>query len=141
MGMRVVDYNAMEQRLVEGIKGSLTALDVVGDESFGVGLRIVPAHSKVPKPSTPFARGRRVLFVLRGSGTISNGEYYEKLTAGKFVVLDEAEHPHFATQDEELMVLEARYDPLGKMAPPALTVTVPVPEPRPAAKATSYDSI
>lgn len=142
MGMRILDYTDLEQRVIEGVKGNLTALDVVGDESFGVGLRVVPPHAKVPKPGTPFARGRRILFALRGTGTISNGEYYEKLIAGKFVVMEDGEVPNFATQEEELVVLEIRHDVMGKMVPPTLAVTLPMsPDVRAPPKATSYDSI
>jgi len=140
--MRILDYSDLEQRVVEGIKGKMTALDVVGDEGFGVGVRVVPPNSKVPKPGLPYAKGRRILFALRGSGTISNGEYYEKVVAGKFVTLDEGENPSFTTIEEELVVLEVRYNELGKMVPPNLAMAIPLSvDATPQPKATSYDSV
>lgn len=142
MGMRVLEYTDLEQRVVEGIKGTLTALDVVGDESFGVGLRIVPPNAKVPKPGLSYAKGRRVLFTLRGSGTVTNGEYYEKLAPGKFVVLDDGEHPSFMTNDEEMVILEIRHDPMGKVLPPTVALTLPMSVDAPSAtRATRYDSV
>lgn len=140
--MRVLEYTDLEQRVVEGTKGNLTALEVVSDEAFGVGLRVVPPHSKVPKPGLPYARGRRVLFALRGHGTVSNGEYYETVAAGKFVTLEDGESPSFATQGEELVLLEVRYHEGGKILPPTVALTMPVSvDVRAPRKATSYDAV
>lgn len=142
MGMRAVDYREMDQRTVEGIKGNLTAVDVVSDEAFGVGLRVIPPNSKVPKPGLPYAPGKRVLFVLRGTGTVSNGEYYEKIGAGKFVLMDEGERPNYATQDEELVVLEMRYHEGGRVMPTTVTSAIPSPvDARPRPVATTYDVV
>ena len=139
--MRVLEYSNLDQRLVEGVKGTLTAMDVVSEDAFGVGLRVIPSNSKVPKPGTPYAKGRRVLFVLRGSGTLSNGEYYERITAGKFVLLDENERPAYSTQDEELAVLEIRMDATGKVVPPTLVASVPTTMDARPARATTYDAV
>jgi quercetin dioxygenase-like cupin family protein len=125
MGMRILDTAALEPRVIEGVKGTMMAMDVVGEEGLGVGVRVVPPHSKVPKAGAPYARGRRVLFVLRGSATVSNGEYYEKIAAGKFVVMDDGEAPSFATGDDELVVLEVRHHDV-KPSPPTLAATVAV---------------
>lgn len=143
MGMRVLEYGDLEQRVVEGIKGNLTALDVVGEPAFGVGIRVIPPHSKVPKPGLPHARGRRILFTLRGSGTLSNGEYYEKLVAGKFAVLDDGEFPGFMTQDDELVVLEIRNDAAARAVPPTIAATLPMTVDAPSAvrPTTSYDQV
>lgn len=142
MGMRILDYTELEQRVVEGVKGKMTALDVAGDEGFGVGLRVVPPNSKVPKPGLPYAKGRRILFALRGQGTVSNGEYYEKVVAGKFVTLEDGENPSFTTQEEELVVLEIRYNELGNMVPPTLAVTLPMSvDATPKPRATTYDQV
>lgn len=124
--MRILDYEHLEQRVVEGDKGSLTAWDVTNDDLFGCGVRVVPPHSRVPKVGSSFAKGRRILLVLRGSGTITNGEYYEKVVAGKFVQLEEGEKPTFMTQEDELVLLEVRWNPLGKALPPTLAVTMPM---------------
>jgi len=140
--MRILDYTDLEQRVVEGIKGKMTVLDVVGEEALGVGLRVVPPNSKVPKPGVPFAKGRRILFALRGSGTVSNGEYYEKVVAGKFVTLEEGETPSFTTVEDELVVLEVRYNELGNVTPPTLAVAIPMSaDSTPAPKLTTYDSV
>lgn len=140
--MRVLDYTDLEQRSVEGLRGTMTAFDVVGSEGLGVGLRVIPPNSKVPKPGLPYARGRRVLFTLRGSGTVTNGEYYEKIVAGKFVTLDEGENPSFTTQEDELVVLEIRYNELGKVLPPTVAVTLPMSVDQAARpRATSYDQV
>lgn len=140
MGMRILNHDNLETRVVEGVKGSMQSLDVVGDESFGVGIRVIPAHSKVPKPGIPHHRGRRVLFVLRGTGTLTNGEYYEKLSAGQFAVLDDGEVPSFMTQDDELVVLEVRQDASGKIVPPTMATAVPILDARPP-RATSYETV
>lgn len=140
--MRVLDHTELDSRAIEGIKGTLTALDVTSDEAFGVGLRIVPANAKVPKPGIPYARGRRVLFVLRGQGTISNGEYYEKIMAGRFVTLDEGEKPSFQTQDEELVLLEVRHHAQGSIVPPTVTtMPIAVDSASTQPKATTYDVV
>lgn len=140
--MRILDYTDLEQRAIEGLKGKMTALDVVSEEALGVGLRVVPPNSKVPKPGVPYAKGRRILFALRGSGTVSNGEYYEKVVAGKFVTLDAGEVPNFTTGDEELVMIEIRYNELGNVTPPTLAVTIPMSaDATPAPRATSYDSV
>lgn len=140
--MRVLDYSNLEHRVVEGIKGQLTALDVVGEPAFGVGIRVVPPHAKVPKPGLPHAPGRRVVFAMRGTGTISNGEYYEKLIPGKFVLLEDGEVPSFMTQEEELVVLEIRSDGSGRIVPPTIPVALPLSVDGPAvpSRPTSYDS-
>ena len=61
---------------------------------------------------------------------------------GKFITLEEGENPSFRTQDEELVVLEVRYDPTGKVVPPTLAVMLPVEvDARAPTRATTYDSI
>lgn len=143
--MRVLDHNNLESRLVEGLKGTLTALDVVGEDAFGVGLRVIPQHSKVPKPGTPMPRGRRVLFVLRGAGTVTNGEFYQNIEAGKFVLLDDGEFPTFSTSNDELVMLECRFNGTAKTLPPTIALTPPLAvETRVAAsppKTSMYESI
>lgn len=126
MGMQILDYQNLEERIVEGLRGTLRALDVTNDETFGLGLRVIPPNSKVPKPGSPYAKGRRILFVLRGTGTVTNGEYYEKVVAGKFVQFGDGEHPSFMTQEDELVVLEARWNPSGNILPPTLATTLPM---------------
>lgn len=139
--MQILDYHDLEERVVEGLRGALRALDVANEEAFGVGLRVVPPNAKVPKPGTPYAKGRRILFVLRGTGTITNGEYYEKIGAGKFVTLEDGEHPSFMTQEDELVVLEVRYDASGRVVPPTLAVTLPMSvDAKVPTRTTSYDT-
>src|SRR5688500_10916922 len=68
---------------------------------------IVPPNTKAPKPGQR-CTDTTFLFVLQGSATLSNGEFYQKITPGQMVVLEKGEERVLQTEKEKFLCLEAR---------------------------------
>ena len=109
--MRVFNIRDAVEDHVEGFGGALKALHVVQDPDFLCGMRTVGPGTRIPRPNGPPSPYRHMLFTVKGSGTVSNGEYYEKVTAGTFVLFEAGERPAYQTYDEELVVLEVAWSP------------------------------
>lgn len=108
--MRIfTSYDKMAED-VDGSEGAMKALDFVGEEDLKCGLRTIQANAS-PKVVANQGRLRRLIFVLKGSATITNGEYYEKITPGTFVLFEADEKPYYQTGDDELQVLEVAWAP------------------------------
>lgn len=118
--MQIIDANTLVGTSVEGVRGSLTRMPAIDEPGFGTQVLVIPANTKAPKPGTPVS-SRHVLFVLQGSATLSNGEFYQKITPGKLIVIEPGEERVFQTEKEKCVCLEIR---VGEAAPPA-PATVP----------------
>jgi mannose-6-phosphate isomerase-like protein (cupin superfamily) len=118
--MQIIDANTLVGSSVEGVRGSLTQMSAIDDANFGTQILVIPAHTKAPKPGTRLGT-KHVLFVLQGTATLSNGEFYQKITPGKLVILDPGEERVFQTEKEKCVCLEIR---VGEALPPA-PATVP----------------
>lgn len=117
--MQIIDANTLVGTSVEGVKGSLTQMPALDEPNFGTQIVVIPANSKAPKPGTRLGT-RHILFVLQGSATLSNGEFYQKITPGKLVILEAGEERVFQTEKEKCVCLEIR---VGTAAPlPPATV-------------------
>ncbi|MGY5864423.1 MAG: cupin domain-containing protein [Candidatus Thorarchaeota archaeon] len=92
---------------IEGEKGFVDVFDPVPDE-LAAGVRVVKKGSHVPRK--PHAHPQKqIIYVIAGSGKITNGETIMDLSQGDFIALD-ANEPHYvSTEDEELTVFEVKY--------------------------------
>ncbi|MBI2078090.1 MAG: hypothetical protein HYT80_06940 [Euryarchaeota archaeon] len=143
--MQIVDANALVGTTVEGTKGSITVMPAHDEPLFGTQVIVIPPNVKAPKQGTTVA-SKTLLFVLQGSATLTNGEYYQKVTPGKLVILDAGEERVFQTEKEKCVCLEVRFGPPPPPAPVSAPVVVelftpPVAE-APAKRSTSvYDEV
>lgn len=129
--MQILDANTLVGTSVEGVRGSLTQMPAIDEPNLGLQVLVIPANTKAPKPGQRIA-SRHLLFVLQGSATLSNGEFYQKVTAGKLVVLEPGEERIFQTEKEKCVVLEVRVG--APTPPPAETVPSVAFVPAPAAE-------
>lgn len=141
--MRIVDANTLVGTSIEGARGSLTLMPALETSAFASQVVVVPPNTKAPKPGQPVT-SPTLIFVLQGSVTLSNGEFYQKLTPGKMVLLDPGEERVYQTERDKCVALEVR---LGGTAPP-VPETVPtvamlsIPEPeQPKRSAAAYEEI
>src|SRR5688572_16592241 len=105
--MQILDANTLVGHTVEGVRGSLTVMPAFKEDNFGAQLVVVPPNTKAPKPGDRLS-SRTFLLVLQGSATLSNGEYYQKITPGCMVLLEAGEERMFQTEREKFVCLEAR---------------------------------
>jgi mannose-6-phosphate isomerase-like protein (cupin superfamily) len=113
--MQIVDANSLVGTSVEGVRGSLTLMPAFQEGGFGSQLVVVPPNTKAPKPGQRLF-SRTFLLVLQGSATLSNGEFYQKITPGNMVLMEAGEERVFQTEREKFVCVEVR---LGPAAPPA----------------------
>ncbi|HEX9815930.1 MAG TPA: hypothetical protein VGB18_03030 [Candidatus Thermoplasmatota archaeon] len=92
---------------VEGARGSLTLMPAFNEDQFGSQLIVVPPNTKAPKPGTRLS-SRAFLLVLQGSATLSNGEYYQRITPGNMVLMESGEERVFQTEKEKFVCVEVR---------------------------------
>lgn len=129
--MQILDANTLVGTSIEGVRGSLTQMPAIDEATLGAQILVIPANTKAPKPGQRLA-SRHLLFVLQGSATLSNGEFYQKVTAGKLVILEPGEERVFQTEREKCVCLEIRVGEAAK--PPAETVPSVAFVPAPAAE-------
>lgn len=134
--MQILDANTLVGTSVEGARGSLTLMPAFNEPNFGSQLIVVPPNTKAPKPGTRLS-SRVFLLVLQGSATLSNGEYYQKITPGQMVLMEADEERVFQTEKEKFVCVEVR---LGNAPGPVpespktifdvqTTLAAPAPEP------------
>lgn len=126
--MRIFGPRETVEHFVEGVQGALRTLNVVDSEDLICGLRSLEPHSKAPKLNEAPSAHHHLVYAIRGTGTVSNGEYYEKVNPGSFALFEHGERPYYQTGDAELVVLEVAWKPATRRIAP-----VPVPSAAPAA--------
>jgi quercetin dioxygenase-like cupin family protein len=52
---------------------------------------------------------KQIIYVISGSGSITNGEYTIELEAGDYILLDSNEPHYVSTKNEDLTVFEVKY--------------------------------
>ena len=105
--LKKINISEMAPGKIEGEKGSVDVFDPIPDE-ISAGVRIVKKSSDVPK-RTHVHPEKQLMFVIAGSGKITNGEITLDLVPGDFVLLDSNEEHYAMTEDEELKVFEVKY--------------------------------
>lgn len=144
--MQIIDANSLVGTTVEGAKGSLTVMAAHEEGLFGAQVVVVPPSVKAPKQGIRLAQ-KTLLFVLQGSATLSNGEYYQRVTPGKLVILEAGEERVFQTEKDKCVCLEVRFGPAPPPAPAAAPAVVELLTPVPVAEtpmkrsASVYDEI
>src|SRR5687767_13740186 len=98
--MQIIDANTLAGTSVEGHKGSLTRMAAIDEPGFGTQVLVIPANTKAPKPGNRVST-HHVHFVLQGTTAFFNGEFYQKTTPGKLVVIEPGEERVFQTEKEK----------------------------------------
>ena len=105
--MQKISISEMTPVIAEGERGSVYVFDPVPDD-ISAGVRMVKKESEVPKK--PHAHSeKQIIYVIEGSGKITNGEVTMDFKQGDFITLD-ANEPHYvSTDDEDLTIFEVKY--------------------------------
>jgi quercetin dioxygenase-like cupin family protein len=105
--MKKVNETEMVPGKIEGVKGIVDVYDVIqGDLTAGV--RIVKTNSDVP--TRPHIHSeKQVIYVISGTGKITNGKETYNLKQGDFILLEANEEHYVMTDKEELKVFEVKY--------------------------------
>ncbi|MFW9809901.1 MAG: cupin domain-containing protein [Candidatus Thorarchaeota archaeon] len=105
--MKKINISEMHPTTIEGEKGTVTVFDPLPDEIVA-GVRVVPDSCDVPK-RTHIHPEKQLIYVISGSGRITNGEITFNLVPGDFVMLDRNEEHYVMTENEELRLFEVKY--------------------------------
>ena len=92
---------------IEGEKGTVETYDPLHNEIVA-GVRVVKPSSNVPKRPHVHPE-KQLIYVIAGSGKITNGDITFDLVSGDFVMLDSNEEHYVMTETEELKVFEVKY--------------------------------
>ena len=105
--MKRVNEIEMTPGSIQGTKGIVDVYDVVKGE-LTAGVRIVKPNSDVP--TRPHVHSeKQVIYVISGTGKITNGEETLDLGPGDFILLEENEEHYVMTGSDELKVFEVKY--------------------------------
>ncbi|MFW9926901.1 MAG: cupin domain-containing protein [Candidatus Thorarchaeota archaeon] len=105
--MKKINISEMKSTTIEGEKGTVTVFNPIPDEIIA-GVRVVPASSDVPK-RTHVHLEKQLIYVISGSGKITNGDHTFDLKSGDFVMLDSSEEHYVMTENEELRLFEVKF--------------------------------
>ncbi len=105
--MKKVNESTMKPGLILGLKGAADVFDVVQGE-LTAGVRIVRPESDVPERPHSHSQ-KQVIYVISGSGKITNGEETLDMFPGDFILLEPNEEHYVITEKEPLKVFEVKY--------------------------------
>ncbi|MDD1769006.1 MAG: cupin domain-containing protein [Methanomassiliicoccales archaeon] len=92
---------------VEGGRGQVRIKDVASEENFVFGLRETGPNCLVPKKPHKH-KLRQIMYVIEGSGTVSNGTDAMLFKAGDFIVFAGSEEHYFDSDGKDLKMIEVR---------------------------------
>lgn len=105
--MRLVHDSKIRPVVVGGDKGEVVLRDVLAEEGFVLGLRETGPNCLVPKSPHKHPL-RQAMYVIEGSGTVSNGKESIAFAAGDFILFDENEEHYFDSGGHSLKMIEVR---------------------------------
>ncbi|MDD1765431.1 MAG: cupin domain-containing protein [Methanomassiliicoccales archaeon] len=105
--MRLVREADLKIVTVDGDRGQVRIKDVVADENFVFGLRETGPNCLVPKKPHKH-RLRQAMYVLEGSGTVTNGKEKMPFNKGDFILFDGNEEHYFDSNGMNLKMIEVR---------------------------------
>ncbi|MHA2076970.1 MAG: cupin domain-containing protein [Candidatus Thorarchaeota archaeon] len=105
--MKKKKLSEMTPSKIEGEIGSVRVYDPLPDE-ISAGVRVVGQSSDVPKKPHIHPE-KQIIYVISGSGKITNGEITFDLGPGDFVTLESNEAHYVTTQEQELTIFEVKY--------------------------------
>ena len=105
--MKKVSITEMTPGKIQGTRGVVDVYDVIQGE-LTAGVRIVKADSDVP--TRPHVHSeKQVIYVISGSGTITNGKETFDLSSGDFILLESNEEHYVMTKNDDLKIFEVKY--------------------------------
>jgi len=105
--MKKVNETEMTPGQIQGAKGTVDVFDVVQGK-LTAGVRIVRADSDVP--TRPHIHSeKQVIYVISGTGKVTNGKETCDLVPGDFVLLESNEEHYVMTEKHDLKVFEVKY--------------------------------
>jgi len=105
--MKKINETEMTPGSIQGAKGIVDVYDVIQGE-LTAGVRIVRANSDVP--TRPHIHPeKQVIYVISGTGKITNGKETFDLGPGDFVLLETNEEHYVKTDKEDLKIFEIKY--------------------------------
>ena len=105
--MKKVLETEMTPGKIQGTRGVVDVYDIIQGE-LTAGVRIVKADSDVP--TRPHVHSeKQVIYVISGSGKITNGKETVDLNPGDFILLESNEEHYVMTQNDDLKVFEMKY--------------------------------
>ncbi|MBY8997299.1 MAG: cupin domain-containing protein [Candidatus Thorarchaeota archaeon] len=92
---------------IQGTRGTVEVYDIIqGDLTAGV--RIVKADSDVPTRPHNHSE-KQVIYVISGTGEISNGTKTFDLIPDDFILLESNEEHYVMTKNDDLKIFEVKY--------------------------------
>ena len=105
--MKQIHESKISPKEIVGKLGSVDVFDII-DDTINAGIRIVKKNSDVP--TRPHIHPhRQIIYVVDGSGEITNTKERLPLNPGDFIVLDSNEEHYVITHDKELKVFEIKF--------------------------------
>lgn len=104
--LKKTNVSEMIPARIEGEIGFVEVYDPL--DEIDAGVRVVKESSNVPK-RPHMHPAKQLIYVIAGSGTITNGDITLELRPGDFVILESNEEHYVMTEDNELKVFEVKY--------------------------------
>jgi quercetin dioxygenase-like cupin family protein len=128
--MRILTTKDAVEAQPNPAQGVARALHLLDEDDLTCALRTIAAGTNSLTAPRNKGTHRHLVYVVKGAATISNSEYYEKITAGQFVLFEPGEAPQYQTGGEELTVLEISWTDASAVAPRDAKAVGAVPEQR-----------
>lgn len=106
--MRLVSSSDLRKTAATGDKGEVVITDFLAEKGIVFGLREAGPGSLVPKRphSHPL---RQAMYVIEGSGVVTNGKEEVAFKSGDFILFDGNEEHYFDSGKTRLRMMEIRF--------------------------------
>lgn len=106
--MKLVNSSELRKTTATGDRGEVVVTDFLAEKEIVFGLREAGPGSLVPKRphSHPL---RQAMYVIEGSGVVTNGKDELSFKSGDFILFDGDEEHYFDTGKTRLRMVEIRF--------------------------------
>lgn len=106
--MKIVDMNDLKEVSSPGERGQVTIIDCINEKDIVLGVREIGPNSIAPKRPHHHPL-RQVMFVIEGTGSVTNGIERYRFKPGDFIIIDTNEEHYFESEGDRVKMIEVRF--------------------------------
>ncbi|MDH7508102.1 MAG: cupin domain-containing protein [Methanomassiliicoccales archaeon] len=106
--MKVINVSGLNEVATPGERGQVFITDCINERDIVFGLREIEPNSIAPKRPHHHPL-RQAMFVIDGTGVVTNGIERHRFKPGDFIMIDADEEHYFESEGERVRMIELRF--------------------------------
>lgn len=106
--MKIINIKDLKGTSSPGERGEVIMIDCINEKNIVLGMREIGPNSIVPK-RPHHHQLRQAMFVVQGTGVVTNGIEKYRFNPGDFILIDTDEEHYFESEGESVRMIEVRF--------------------------------